>query len=384
MEPLRVAVIGGGINSAAGAAHRAALRLTGKYSIIDGYFSRSSEINLQSKCIWGICLPHIGDASLSDFINRICEQEIDIAVVLSPTPNHYEAITKLVNAGIDVISEKSVTLTSEECTYIKSQCEQHGKFIRVTFNYSGYPMVRELVERVRNGDVGRLLQIRCEMPQEGFARPPLIAGLKAPPQQWRLRDGRVPMICHDLGVHLHHLASLITDEHIEPHYARFTNNSRYNDIKDTADILFNAGNTIGSFWFTKSALGTRNGLKIRVYGTKGSFEWYQQDCEHLRMCDNHGYITTLDRASECIEATKPRYERMKAGHPSGFVEAFSNIYEDIYHEYCTFKGYCGNNILSLKPSPLSIDVANEGIKFFENCVDLSNQERKSMYPVFDE
>ena len=372
MQPIKAIVIGGGLNSAAGAAHRAALRLSGRFNIIDGFFSRDKEINDQSRVVWGVQATSKNDSSLSAFIERISTEDIDLAIVLSPTPHHYEVIKTLMLAGLNVVSEKSITMTSEECMHIDKLRRDLQKFIRVTFNYSGYPMVRELISRVKRGDIGNLQQIRCEMPQEGFVRPPLIAGIKSPPQAWRLIDGLVPTVCHDLGVHMHHLTTLISGSNLIPEFARFTNLSRFDNIRDTADIAFKTGDAIGSFWLTKTAIGTRNGLKMRVYGSNGSFEWFQQDPEYLLMCDSHGAKLVIDRASDCIEATKPRYERMKAGHPSGFIEAFSNIYEDIFHEYHDFASSPNITNNSQMTSWFSLDLALEGLRFFEECVGLSD------------
>ena len=47
--------------------------------------------------------------------------------------------------------------------------------------------------------------------------------------------------------------------------------------------------------------------------------------------------TVIDRGSKCIEANKQRYERMKPGHPAGYIEAFANTYIDIYNEIIEWK-----------------------------------------------
>ena len=118
MQPIKAIVIGGGLNSAAGAAHRAALRLSGRFNIIDGFFSRDKEINDQSRVVWGVQATSKNDSSLSAFIERISTEDIDLAIVLSPTPHHYEVIKTLMLAGLNVVSEKSITMTSEECMHI--------------------------------------------------------------------------------------------------------------------------------------------------------------------------------------------------------------------------------------------------------------------------
>jgi predicted dehydrogenase len=86
-------------------------------------------------------------------------------------------------------------------------------------------------------------------------------------------------------------------------------------------------------WWGKTALGHRNGLRVRVFGEKASAEWYQMNPEVLSWADNDGHHHLLDRGSgEAKTAQEPRYNRFKAGHPTGFVEAFANLYADFAEE----------------------------------------------------
>ena len=90
-------------------------------------------------------------------------------------------------------------------------------------------------------------------------------------------------------------------------------------------------NIIVNAWYSKVALGHRNGLKIRVFGSEGSAEWYQMNPEILKLVDEKGSIQLLDRSSiNIIESNKISYQRFKPGHPAGFVEAYANLYRDIY------------------------------------------------------
>jgi predicted dehydrogenase len=53
-KPLRIGIIGGGVNSAIGASHLSAIRMDGKYEIVGSLFSRSEEKNLLSHQKYGI------------------------------------------------------------------------------------------------------------------------------------------------------------------------------------------------------------------------------------------------------------------------------------------------------------------------------------------
>jgi len=58
--------------------------------------------------------------------------------------------------------------------------------------------------------------------------------------------------------------------------------------------------------------------------------WKQTNPEFLLISDTQGVTRQIHRGTTpCHVAHLPRYNRFKAGHPSGFLEAFSNHYFDI-------------------------------------------------------
>jgi len=58
--------------------------------------------------------------------------------------------------------------------------------------------------------------------------------------------------------------------------------------------------------------------------------WFQLNPDELELNFNDGRREILDRAGQCEYAGQFRYNRMKPGHPTGFVEAFANLYQDIH------------------------------------------------------
>jgi predicted dehydrogenase len=180
---------------------------------------------------------------------------------------------------------------------------------------------------IRNGHFGRIEQIHVEMPQEGFAR---LNDLGQPmtPQQWRLRDGVIPTISLDLGVHVLQMVDFLTDVRPLQVVATQSSMGRFQDIVDNTMVLVRySKNVEGTLWFSKAALGHRNGLRVRA---DGAAEWFQMEPETLLLSDSQGRRTLFDRAS--VNATvsrQPRYNRFKSGHPAGFLEAFANLYVDI-------------------------------------------------------
>ena len=104
---------------------------------------------------------------------------------------------------------------------------------------------------------------------------------------------------------------------------------------------------------SKTAIGHRNGLRIRVYGTNGSAEWFQLDPDELKINRSDGSREIIDRAGGCKYASLFRYNRMKPGHPTGFIEAFANLYSDIadaLSSHLAGKGVAHNYVFGLEHS----------------------------------
>ncbi|MCB1722519.1 MAG: Gfo/Idh/MocA family oxidoreductase [Gammaproteobacteria bacterium] len=325
---LALGFIGGGLSSAVGQTHFAACHLDGRWSLEAGAFSRDREVNRRTAENWRVSPDRVYD-SWRDLL--LAERSrLDAVVVLTPTPNHYEIVQALLKAGIPIICEKALVASVNDARALLAIHDAKKNFVAVTFNYSGYPMVRELRTRIDAGEFGAIQQLHIEMPQEGFVRPPAIAGKAAPPQSWRLKDDFIPTICLDLGVHLHHLTTFLTGEEPQQVNAEFGNFSRYRGIVDNVAMWaeYPSGMT-SNFWMSKTAVGRRNGLRIRLFGETGSAEWYQLESEQLHISTIDGSHLTIDRGGQATVAGEARYNRMKVGHPSGFIEAFANLYTDI-------------------------------------------------------
>jgi predicted dehydrogenase len=329
-ETLSLGFIGGGWNSAVGTTHFIASRMDGLFSVNAGVFSRHAEVNQQTASRWDVA-----EARTYDTIDKLLDREsgkLDAIVVLTPTPDHTEPVLQALERGFAVICEKALATSIDDALRITRAVEASGGFLAVTYNYTGYPMVRELRRLMQEGRLGRITQVHVEMPQEGFARfgPD---GKPASPQAWRLRDGLIPTISLDLGVHLHNLVQFLTGERPLEVVATHGSHGHFPDVVDNVTCMARySGGMDGSFWFSKSAIGHRNGLRLRVYGSKGSAEWFQMAPEDLHLHDVHGQLNVIDRASvDARLSAEARYTRFKAGHPAGFIEAFANLYDDIAH-----------------------------------------------------
>ncbi len=322
-----IAFIGGAVNSAVGHVHYSASVMDHEWEVVAGCFSRQPGINAETAAVYGVAPDRLyGD--WRELLSREKDRLAAIAV-LTPIRDHFEMVAACLEAKVPVICEKALSGSSAEAEKLLALRDQHNGFLAVTYNYSGYPMVREFRQMIRDGVLGRIVQFQAEMPQEGFIRTDA-QGNKPQPQSWRLEDGRIPTLHLDLGAHLHHLLWYLTGKSPEQVVAHQGTHGWFSDVVDNAAALCSySGGVLGQVWFTKSALGHRNGLRLRVYGTEASCEWYQASPEELLISHRDGRREIRDRAGDVSVANAPRYTRFKAGHPAGFIEAFSNIYADI-------------------------------------------------------
>lgn len=356
IEPLRIAFIGGALNSAVGYTHFNASRLDGHFRVEAGCFSRNTNHNELTAQTYGVSADRIYNNWQQLFDAE--KSNLDAIVILTPTPSHAEIAVAALEAGYPVICEKALGMSSEECRLIDAAVSKNKGYLAVTYNYSGYPMVRELQTMISEGRFGKIQQIHIEMPQEGFLR------LGANPQDWRRSDALVPTVSLDLGVHIHHLVDFLTGGNKPQRVVG--DQSSYGQFEDLIDNVYCLAQYQDELrvqaWWGKTALGQRNGLRIRVFGSIASAEWYQMQPEDLRWADNDGHYYVLDRgSSEAKTAQEPRYNRFKAGHPSGFIEAFANLYADIADDLRSFKKDKTRSNTYVD----GIQVAQEGIKFLE-------------------
>lgn len=365
-ETLALGFIGGSMQSAIGYTHKIACEMDGYWKLQAGCFSHIEESNRLTAQSWNIPAHN----TYSNYQELLASEKgaLDAIVVLTPTPMHAEVVIAALDAGYAVICEKAMACSVDEAEQIKKAVTRNNGFLAVTFNYSGYPMLRELRRLIASGTLGKIHQIQIEMPQEGFIRLNQ-DGQKPQPQTWRLHDNNIPTISLDLGVHLHHIVNFLTEEiplQVVADYASF---GWYANVTDNVMCMARYSNNIRcAMWYSKTAIGDRNGLRIRLYGDKASAEWFQMQPEDLLVNYPDGRQRIVDRAdNETGIASLARYNRFKAGHPAGFLEAFANLYCDIaecLHQYKRTQTFKSDTVFGA-------DHALEGLKLFE-AISLSS------------
>ena len=377
ISPIRIGILGGGARSAVGYAHISALRMTGLFHLVGGMFSRERQSNIQSAQSYGVAPSGITE-SLEEFMEWAQENSIELIIVLTPTNQHFTQLKLLSTLNIPVVVEKALATSFEQGYELEETYKKRKIPNFVIFNYLGYPMLREVQNSVKTWHNQNIKSIRLTMPQDTFIRLNK-EGIFTNPQDWRLKDYRISTISLDLGVHLYSILQYLLGKDIkfQELYFRNSNLGRIKGLVDDVCVIgkLSSGTTI-DMWFSKVALGHKNGLSVRINGENEAFDWNQEFPDQITRADSSGALHVLRRGdSSLLVANQPRYTRFKGGHPAGFVEALANYYEDIAQSLTAIR-LNRSTLTTSEFAAYSFNEANYGLKFFE---EISPSNKSSIY-----
>lgn len=167
---LRLGMVGGGEGAYIGNIHRIAARLDGAWDLVAGAFDVDPEKGRAFALSQGID----DDRAYGDFKALIVgesarEDRVDAVAICTPNFTHYPIAKALIEAGFDVICEKPLTATLEDAVALEKLARDSGRFVGVTYTYSGYPMVHEARVRVAAGEIGKIRSVQVEYPLEWMA-----------------------------------------------------------------------------------------------------------------------------------------------------------------------------------------------------------------------
>jgi predicted dehydrogenase len=317
---INLAIIGGSLESTIGQTHIKSIISSGKYNIVCGFFSRKKKVNYNSAKKYNIPKDRVYH-NLSNLIKNE-KNNIDIAVVLTPPNNRYKIFKELANNSIGIISEKPIENNLKDAKKIFNLIKNKKIFFSTTYNYLGYPAIMEIKPLIKKR-IGKVQSFVFEMPQQSFIYK------RSNIKKWRLNDKNIPNLYLDLTSHLLSLIYYFFDEYPKAISNFASKNNKYK-IVDNSYAWLKFKSFYGSFWVSKNATGQRNKLTIRIFGTKGSIKWKHNSPENIIFCDNDGNIEIIDRLNKKNKyLNNNKYHTYVAGHPNGFLDAFTNIYAAI-------------------------------------------------------
>jgi predicted dehydrogenase len=327
---IRLGMVGGGQGAFIGAVHRIAARIDDQFELVAGALSSDPARASASAAEIGIA-PDRSYGSYQEMAKAEAARPDGIEAVSIVTPNHVHApaARAFLEAGIHVICDKPMTTTVKEAEELVALVEKTGKVFVLTHNYTGYPMIRQARAMVAAGELGEIRLVQAEYPQDWLTERAELAGSKQ--AEWRTdpkRSGAGGSI-GDIGTHAYNLAAFVSGLETQALLAQLTTFVPGRLLDDDVQILLRyKGGARGMLWASQVAVGNENGLKLRVYGTKGGLEWTQADPNYLWFTRFGEPKQLLTRAGSGAWPQAARVSRIPSGHPEGYLEGFATIYAE--------------------------------------------------------
>src|ERR1035437_3166959 len=146
MRKLRYAMVGGGRDAFIGAVHRRAAALDGEIELVAGALSSRADKARASGQDLGLADARnhgSWEALLADEVRRPETERIDFVSIVTPNHVHFPVARAFAEAGIHVVCDKPLVHTSGQAQELAAVVARTGVVFAVTYNYTGYPMVRE-------------------------------------------------------------------------------------------------------------------------------------------------------------------------------------------------------------------------------------------------
>jgi len=329
---LRLGMVGGGKGAFIGAVHRLAARMDDQYEFVAGALSSEPARSRASGRELGLAKDRVY-TDFREMAQKEAAREDGIHAVSIVTPNHVHipAAMAFVEAGIHVICDKPLAHNLKEALALQKLLAKNRNVIfALTHNYSGYPMIRQAKAMVEGGVLGDIRLVQGEYPQDWLTNPIELTGQKQAAWRTDPKQTGAGGCIGDIGTHTYQLMTYVSGLKTNELAADLTTFVKGRKVDDNANVMLRfRGGARGMIWASQVAPGNENGLKLRVYGTKGGLEWTQADPNYLWYTPFGEPKRLLTRGGAGSDAAAARVTRVPPGHPEGYLEGFANIYTEV-------------------------------------------------------
>jgi predicted dehydrogenase len=368
---LRYGMIGGGQGAFIGDVHRKSIALDGKAEIVCGAFSQSYDNTLATGDSLGLPKERLY-RTFAEMIRGEAQRHDrpDFISIVTPNSTHFPAAKMALEHGFSVVCEKPLATSSNDALDLACLVRETGLLFCVTYAYSGYPIVKHLRDIIHAGEIGEIRFVNGEYPQEWLMTKLEDTGQKQAAWRTDPKLAGASNCVGDIGSHIEFMAAYMAGLEIESLCARLDRFGAGRPLDDNATIMVNyKGGARGVYWSSQIAAGHDNALRLRIYGTKGAVEWFQETPNTARVSFIDRPTATISRGRDPMWPRAQSLSRLPSGHPEGYFEGFANIYS-------TFITALSKK---LHDEPLAgddldfpnVDDGVRGVRYIEACVESS-------------
>lgn len=330
---IRLGILGGGGDSLIGVLHRVASAMYDKYQVVGGVFNANWEDNIGFANKIGLPTNRIYrdfDTLIEEELKLPEGERMQVVSILTPNFLHFTMAKKLLENGFNVICEKPMTTTYKEATILNETLKKAKTVFAVTYTYTGYPMIRQMREMIKNGELGNIQKVDAQYYQ-GWINP-IIHDKSKRSSTWRLNPEKSGISCciGDIGTHAFDMLEFVSGIKIESILADL--NYLYSDNKMDIDgtVLLRCSNNVkGVICASQIATGEENSFVVKVYGDKAGVKWEQENPNYLYLMQDGKPLQVLKPGHDYNSKLSLDGTKLPPGHPEGIFDSMGNIYKGV-------------------------------------------------------
>lgn len=332
-KKIKLGIIGGGGDSLIGVLHRVASFINDNYEITGAVFNPiwkenidfAKEIDVNTDRIY----PDF-DTFIEKEMALAQEERIQAVSVLTPNFLHFPMAKKLIENGFHVICEKPMTTTLEEAEILQDTLEKANTVFAVTYTYTGYPMVRQMRQMIKDGVLGDIHKVDVQYYQ-GWINS-VIHDKEERKKVWRLdpKKAGISSCIGDIGTHAFNMAEYLTGMEVDSVLSDLNTLYEDNTLDIDGTVLLRFSETVkGVVRASQIATGEENGLTVKIYGRNGGFNWQQESPNFLYYLTNDQPLQVLKPGHAYNSKISLDGTKIPPGHPEGIFDSMANIYKGV-------------------------------------------------------
>ena len=340
-----------------------------KYDLVSGVFSSDNKTNIVTAKILGLDLSRVYE-SYQDMIKSELKldsnERIKAVSILTPNFLHYPMAKKLLENNFNVICEKPMTTTYEEAKDLEKIYKSKNLTFAVTYTYTGYPMIRQMKEMIKSGEIGNIQRVDLQYYQ-GWINP-IIHDSKKRSETWRLQPDKSGISCciGDIGTHAFDMLEYVTGMEVKELLSdlNYVYEDNIMDVDGTILIRF-SDKIKGVIRASQIATGEENNFTVAIYGKKGGLKWEQQNPNYLYHLSESNPLRILKPGHDYNSNFAKISTKLPPGHPEGMFDSMANIYYGVAREI--------NGTVEFDGEYPSLNDGLRGMMFIEKAVESHNK-----------
>ncbi len=362
-RPLRWGMVGGGKGSQIGYSHRSAAARDAMFELVAG----ALDVHAERGRAFGESIGLGSERCYPDYTSLIegergREDGVEALTIATPNSTHHEICRAALEARLHVICEKPLTLEVEEAKALAELAAKQGRILGVMYGYTGFPMIDQARAMVQSGELGEVRVVHMQF-AHGYHAAPVESS--EPGFRWRVSPAIAgpSYVLGDIGTHCFQMGALVSGLAVKSlSCIRRSFVASRAPLEDDAHVLLQyEEGAVGMLWASAVNVGSAHGLKVRVVGSKGSLEWWDEHPNQLRVAFLGGPEQIYERGQSYLHATA-RFDRVLGGHAEGYFESWANL----YHRFgLAMAGHPKAEGLWFPGAAEGID----GVRFIRTCVE---------------